>query len=79
VGERIANNVGKTRTVARYEEIKRRLNNAEARYRALVENIPAVTYVDAADKVSSALYMSPQIKTLLGYSPRSSSPTPNSS
>jgi diguanylate cyclase (GGDEF)-like protein/PAS domain S-box-containing protein len=41
----------------------------EARYRALVERIPAVTYVDALDEVSSAIYMSPQVETLLGYPP----------
>jgi PAS domain S-box-containing protein len=36
-------------------------------YKALVEQIPAVVYVDADDESSSALYMSPQVEELLGY------------
>ena len=36
-------------------------------YEALVEQIPAVVYVDADDEVSSALYMSPQVEEMLGY------------
>jgi two-component system sensor histidine kinase UhpB len=42
---------------------------AEARYRALVEEIPAVTYTAALDEASTTLYVSPQIKDLLGYTP----------
>jgi PAS domain S-box-containing protein len=37
-------------------------------YRLLVERLPLVVYVDALDDVSSALYMSPQVESLLGYS-----------
>jgi diguanylate cyclase (GGDEF)-like protein/PAS domain S-box-containing protein len=44
-----------------------RLREAELRYRSLVERIPAVTYVDAVDRTSSTLYMSPQIEQMLGY------------
>jgi PAS domain S-box-containing protein len=40
---------------------------AEARYRALVEQIPAVTFMAALDGSSSALYVSPQIEELLGF------------
>ncbi|MDP9329852.1 MAG: EAL domain-containing protein [Actinomycetota bacterium] len=44
----------------------------EARYRTLVEHIPAVTYVDAyADEdpaTSIPIYVSPQVESLLGYS-----------
>ncbi len=39
----------------------------EAKYHALVENIPAVVYIDAIDEVSTALYISPQVEQLLGY------------
>lgn len=46
------------------------LVEAEARYRLLIENIPLVTYIDATDDDSSAVYMSPQIEPLLGYSPQ---------
>lgn len=44
------------------------LRAAEEKYRALVETIPAVAYVDAADAVSSTLYISPQVESVLGYS-----------
>jgi diguanylate cyclase (GGDEF)-like protein/PAS domain S-box-containing protein len=54
---------------AKRNEIERKLGNLEARYRALVEHIPAVSYIDAVDEVSSAVYMSPQVERLLGYAP----------
>ena len=41
---------------------------AEAKYRTLVEQVPAITYVSALDGKDSALYISPQIKAL-GFSP----------
>lgn len=42
----------------------------EARYRNLVEGIPAVTFLAALDDGSNELYVSPQIEQLLGYSQR---------
>jgi len=38
------------------------------RYRALVEQIPAVTFMAALDESVHELYISPQIEALLGYS-----------
>jgi PAS domain S-box-containing protein len=43
------------------------LREAEARYRTLVEQIPAVVYVDPADALGSPLYVSPRVRSLLGY------------
>ena len=40
----------------------------EARYRTLVEEIPAVTFMAALDEGVSELYVSPQIEQLLGFS-----------
>ena len=40
----------------------------EARYRSLVEHIPAVTFMAALDEESNELYVSPQIESLLGFS-----------
>jgi PAS domain S-box-containing protein len=37
-------------------------------YRRLIESLPLVVYVDAVDDTGSALYVSPQIESLLGYS-----------
>jgi PAS domain S-box-containing protein len=45
-------------------------HRAEARYRALVEQIPAVTFMAPLDGSTSALYVSPQIEELLGFSAR---------
>jgi PAS domain S-box-containing protein len=46
------------------------LRHAEARYRTLVEEIPAVTFMAALDDTAAAineLYVSPQIESLLGF------------
>ena len=43
------------------------VHTAEARYRTLVEQLPLATYIELLDE-SSATYMSPQIKSLVGYS-----------
>ena len=45
----------------------RRLRESEERYRNLVENIPAVVYIDRADVPDVAAYTSPQIEALVGY------------
>ena len=42
---------------------------SEAKYRDLVEQIPAITYISALDNVSSPLYISPQIEAILGFTP----------
>jgi len=53
-------------------EERRRLEaperKAEARYRALVEQIPAVTFMASLDEGPNAMYVSPQIESLLGFS-----------
>src|SRR4051812_29613702 len=46
-----------------------RLAIAEARYRTLVENVPAVAYVAEWDPHSTLTYVSPQIEGLLGWPP----------
>jgi diguanylate cyclase (GGDEF)-like protein/PAS domain S-box-containing protein len=46
-----------------------RLRRAEARYRALVERMPAVVYVQEIGSPDSAMYMSPRIEALTGYTP----------
>jgi PAS domain S-box-containing protein len=43
------------------------LRESEARYRALVENIPAVVYVVASDDDRKTLYVSPHVERTLGY------------
>ena len=42
---------------------------AEAKYRTLVEQIPAVVYLDPVDENKDSIYVSPQITDLLGIEP----------
>lgn len=44
------------------------LQESEAKYRALVKQIPAITCTAALDEASTTLYVSPQIESLLGIS-----------
>ncbi len=43
------------------------LHEARSKYGALVEQIPAIVYVDVADEQMTTTYVSPQIQPLLGY------------
>jgi PAS domain S-box-containing protein len=46
-----------------------RLGAAQQRFRTLVDQIPAVTYIDPVDDPETSLYTSPQIEKMLGYTP----------
>ena len=39
----------------------------EIRYRSLLENIPAITYINTHDSTSKTEYVSPQVEKMLGY------------
>jgi diguanylate cyclase (GGDEF)-like protein/PAS domain S-box-containing protein len=56
--------------VARDMSERRALQEAEVRYRNLVERVPAVTYVAEAGADGRWHYVSPQIEKLLGYMPK---------
>jgi len=45
------------------------LREAEAKYRQLVELVPAISYVAETGLLSPFLYLSPQLRTILGYLP----------
>jgi PAS domain S-box-containing protein len=51
------------------QEIEERLRQTEERYRALVEQTPVVTYLDPIGPENATTYISPQVQTLLGYTP----------
>jgi two-component system phosphate regulon sensor histidine kinase PhoR len=46
-----------------------RLHEAENKYRALAEALPLVTLISAPNDRNLVAYVSPQVETLLGYSP----------
>jgi PAS domain S-box-containing protein len=51
------------------KEAQHLLSEAEARFRALVEHTPAITYIDALEGPDPAVYISPQTTEVLGYTP----------
>ena len=50
------------------EDAERQPHSVEARYRALVEQIPAVVFMAYLDKGIGEAYVSPQIEAALGFS-----------
>jgi PAS domain S-box-containing protein len=54
-------------TDSKVAEEKRR--EAEDNYRTLVEQLPAITYTAALDRVGLATFVSPQVTELLGFTP----------
>jgi len=61
---------GVARDVTARKRAEEALQESEARNRRLVENLPTVVYTNAVGDASSTLYVSPQIQTLLGYTPQ---------
>jgi PAS domain S-box-containing protein len=57
------------RALEQREQVEEKLSAAERSYRNLIEQLPLVTYIDHLDESSSAVYISPQAETLLGYPP----------
>jgi len=49
------------------EEKRNQLSDSEIDYRALLEQIPAVTYITALDETGRRLYISPQVEAMLGF------------
>jgi PAS domain S-box-containing protein len=45
------------------------LNVSEDRHRSLIETLPAITYVNPLGELGVPSYISPQIETVLGYTP----------
>ena len=69
----MANSLAFGITAVRLQEESRRttaaLREAEAKYRQLVEEVPAISYIAESGALGPFLYMSPQVETILGYRP----------
>jgi len=69
--EEIAENLAYGITAIRTREESRRaaaaLQETEARYRQLVEEVPAISYVSETGATGGFVYLSPQTKSILGF------------
>lgn len=61
--------VGIGSDVTEHKRVEEELKESEFKYRTLVEQIPAVTYIISGGENSSLIYVSPQIQKILGFSP----------
>jgi PAS domain S-box-containing protein len=56
------------RNITECKQAENALQESERKFRRLIEHLPTVVYMNPVDDATSAmLYISPQIKTLLGY------------
>src|SRR6202140_4834569 len=77
----MANNLAYGITALRSREEGKRttaaLQEAESKYRQLVEQVPAISYAAEAGAQGRFLYLSPQVNTILGYRPEDCLSDPN--
>ncbi len=66
--------VGKGRNAQAQRKVGDKTESIESkmgvRYRALVEQVPAIIYTDSAEQIFHTLYINPQLKTITGYDPQ---------
>lgn len=52
--------------ITREKNAEEQLTAAQEQFQALVEEIPAITYLDPVDENESSIYVSPQVESILG-------------
>jgi len=61
---------GVIQDITERNQVEQSLCDRERQYRTLVEQIPAIVYVDELQNDFRTLYISPQVEQILGYTPR---------
>jgi len=66
---RVIGMVGISHDITQRTQAEKALQEAETKYRTLVEHMPAVVYVDMANESRNTIYINSQVQKMLGYSP----------
>ncbi|HZA41819.1 MAG TPA: diguanylate cyclase [Actinomycetota bacterium] len=61
--------IGMLENITEKKRLEEELRQAEARYRVMVERVPAVVYVAGIGPLAPWTYVSPQIESMLGFTP----------
>lgn len=69
--------IGIDRDITERKRAEDALRAAETKYRTLVENMPAVVYVDQAHEPHNTIYINSRVEEMLGYSPEDWIAKPN--